>query len=392
MLSSMSLAKTRPMRRAGLAPVTSIPVKSASATLNLPRRVRGLSLASLPAVRVPPHEIRVTVTHPPTKLGSQPALHLAQVSDAPVLTRIARFAPATFTVSNARSVVSLARAIPGALSPPAPGDRGQYTSVLRLSTQAKVSDHSITTAILTAPPPPVHKRFAAGTLANLPTVRHVPLPVVATATFDSIRMATSRASDAATAEDREKKDERHEGEQRQQTDARARELLFDLLAKKRRLIVKGKNDRWTVPGDLVERAGLSIDRIEEPAFQQHLQQEAARQRHELGSLAAFLAPAPGERLIRTNAGFTLHDDAPDVLRRAVFGWRNDPAVQHAFQQFAELPPITEGDEQAATARRDLFLQLVHRRHETKGARERAMDRKNGALGRYPDFGHGGISD
>lgn len=390
-LSSMSFARTFPMPRAGVAPVAPIPVKFTSATLTLPPRVRGLPLANSSAIRTLPSEMHTAFTRLPVKGAARRVWRFAKASAAPVLPVTARFAPATFIVPRGQSAVPLARTIPSALSPPS-RDPGQFTSVLRLSIPAKATGQFIAKAIPTAPLPPVHKRFAPESVANLPSVQRASWPFIAASTFDNIRMAISRASNAATAEDRQEKDARNGAEQKQQVDARARELLFDSLATKRRLIVQGKNDRWTVPGDLVERAGLSADRVEKPAFQQHLQQEAARQRHELGSIATFLAPAPGERLIRANAGWRLDDDAPDVLREVVFGWRDDPAVQEAFKQFAKLPPITQGDEQAATARRDLFLQLVHRRRESEEAREHHMDRKKGAWGRYPHPGHGGIGD
>jgi len=287
-----------------------------------------------------------------------------------------RFVATTFSVPKPLSVAPIARPVPKIPRLPRMPDRNVFKSGLCLTRVVPAHGPPAAIKMLKIEPPAAHKPVASPRLTSVVPIPRAPYTRISNATLESIRAMISRASDAATVENQNSADARVAAETRQRIDARALEALFEILAEKKRLIVKRKDGRLMVPSELRSLAGLSADQIAEPQVQKQLSEEMDRQRHELKAIAAFLAPSPSGRLISTTSGWRLSGDASEQLRFAAFNWREDIAVQNAFLKFAKLPAITAGDKEGMTTRRRWFLQFVYGQEAGAGSKVQRNEDKN----------------
>ena len=303
-----------------------------------------------------------------------------------------RFVATTFSMPKPPSVAPIARPVPNIQRLPGMPDRNVFVSGLCLTRAVPAHGPPAAINMLKIEPPPVHKPFASPRLTSVVPIPRAPYMLVSDATFESIRATISRASDAATVEDQKPADARDTAETRRRTDERVLEALFDMLAEKKRLLVKRKDSRLTVPTDLINRAGLSEGQIDEPHVQKRLSGEMDRQRNELEAIAPFAAPSPGERLISTSSGWRLSGDAPEQIRFAAFNWREDAAVQNAFLQVAKLPAIAEDDEEAIAIRRRWFLWFVYGQEADAESKLKRQNEDKKTAKKFPWPGGDGIGD
>lgn len=98
--------------------------------------------------------------------------------------------------------------------------------------------------------------------------------------------------------------------------------------------------------------------------QRALEQVSKRQRTELDAVAKYLAADPQGHLVKTAHGWRLDASAPEELRRTVYLWRYDRAVQDTFEEFAKLPAVDAGQTKILGARPIYFASLVFKRSST----------------------------
>jgi hypothetical protein len=135
-------------------------------------------------------------------------------------------------------------------------------------------------------------------------------------------------------------------------------LLLAILAERRSAIRKTPCGLWSVSGDLLKEAGLTVEQIATGPLQKVLEQQAAMQRAELQELASFVVKDPGNRLVRKAGGWRLVSTAPEPVRRAIYHWQSDAQVQDALSELSSLPAIGDGDQQALTERASRLLARV----------------------------------
>ncbi|QDH35118.1 MobA/MobL family protein [Porphyrobacter sp. YT40] len=141
-------------------------------------------------------------------------------------------------------------------------------------------------------------------------------------------------------------------------------LLLAILADRRSVIRKEKSGFWTVPDALLKEAGLTEFQAQSMPVQRALEKESKRQRTELDAVAKYLAADPQRHLVQTAHGWRLDASAPEELRRTVYLWRYDRAVQDTFEEFAKLPAVDAGQTKILGARPIYFASLVFKRSST----------------------------
>lgn len=390
---SASLRKTSVLRFASSIPVFSVPAKYISVPMTVPRKFKALRLSAASSSIRPPKSIAQPRTPTLTRFSNSALPALASKSAVSVTVPSPRFATASFSVLKPRSAVSRAGPLPDIISLPERSAPAPIKSSTQIKRPAAALPLSKAQPVPTAPLPE-QSGFGSGVLSRLHPP--APLPAMNTTTMAELELTIARATAAAAIDYGDEQDEtgireRDTAVARAKAELKAREMLFDMLAEKRRIITKDKTGRWTVPAVLMEGAGLSPEQAEGQAVQQDLEREAESQRTELELIAEFLAPNPRRNLLKTDRGWRLTNDAPQLLRLAVFSWRNDLQIQDAFRQFASMPAIDKSDVNALRTRRNWFLSLVYGRSDDGDRARRgnladtfAVDR-----GGYPPRGGGG---
>ena len=357
---SAPVTNPHPVHTARTVSVVPVPLKfnSASFTAPPPISISHFARSALGNVRQIGARLKTATLTGNAMAGS--GLPPATGSGIPIASPAIRFVATTFSVPKPPSVAPIARPVPNIPRLPGMPDRNVFVSGL------------CSTRVVPIP--------------------RAPYTLVSNATFESIRAMISRASDAATAENQNSADARDAAETRHCNDARALEALFEILAEKKRLIVKRKDGRLTVASELRSLAGLSADQIAEPQVQERLSKEMDRQRDELNVIAAFVATNPRGRLVSTSSGWRVRGDAPEQVRFAAFNWREDTAVQTAFLQLAKLPAIAKDDEKAIAVRRRWFLRVVYNQEAYAGSRVRRLNEDKEPGRKFPWSGGSGIGD
>lgn len=389
--SSAPVPNPEPVQAASAVSVVPVPFKYISARFAVPRRVFTVPLARSTMGNMQPGVSPLKTPPLAAKAPAVSALPLAASSSVPDALRSIRFAATRFAVPNPPSAAAIAQPVTSLPAIPSMRDRNNFASGLRLTRSAQAHSHNAVMRLSKAGLPPVRSSFASPRLTSLLTIQRAPYALMSDATFDKIRTGISRTSAAATVEDQKQIDAR-DAEQKRRTDMRALEILFEMLNVKRRLIVMRKDDRLTVPTDLVRRAGVSADQLDEPQVQKRLSEEMDRQRNELKAIAAFVASNPAERLISSSSGWRLSWDAAKEIRFAAFNWREDTVVQNALLQFAKLPAITEDDEEALAIRRRWFLQFVCGEEAGAGSEVQGSNEDKSHDSNFPYPGGTGVGD
>lgn len=387
---SVPVTRSDNVRAARAVSVSLVPLKFNSASFTAPRPMSISHFARLASghVRQIGASMKAAMLTGNTMAGSgQPEATGSRVlAKSPPI----RFAATTFSVPKPPSVAPIARPVPNIPKLPRMPDRNVFVSGLCVTRVIPAHGPPEAIKMLKIEPPPVHKSFAAPRLTSVVPIPRAAYTLVSDATFESIRAMISRASDAATVEDQKPTDARDVAETGQCTDTRALKAMFEILAEKKRLIVKRKDNRLTVPTDLIRRAGVSADQLDEPQVQKRLSEEMDRQRNELKAIAAFVAPNPAERLFSSSSSssssWRLSWDAAKEIRFAAFNWREDTVVQNALLQFAKLPSITEDDEEALATRRRWFLQFVYGEEAGAGSEVQGLneDKSHDSNSPYPE--------
>lgn len=389
---SAPVTNLHPVHTARTVSVVPVPLKfnSVRFTTPPPISISHFARSALGNVRQIGASIKNATLTENTMAGS--GLPPATSSGVPIASPPIRFVATTFSVPKPPSVVPISRPVPSIPRPPRMPDRNVFVSGLCLTRVIPAHAPPAAIKMLKIEPPPVHKPFASPRLTSVVPIPRAPYTLVSDATFESIRAVISRAYDAATVEDQKPTDARDAAETGQCTDARALEAMFEILAEKKRLIVKRKDGRLTVASELRSLAGLSANQIADPQVQERLSEEMDRQRDELDAIATFAVPNPSGRLISTSSGWRLSADAPEQIRFAAFNWREDTAVQNAFLQVAKLPAIAEADEEAIAIRRRWFLWFVYGEEAYAEPKLKRQNKHKKTAKKFPWPGGDGIGD
>lgn len=379
---STPVTNLHPVHTAHAVSVVPVPFKSISSSFKAPRPISISPSAKSALGNMPPLVTSMKTAPLAGKATAGSALPLSARAGVPIAPPPIRFVATTFAMPKPPSVSSIAPSVPKIPLLPTRRDHEEFVPGLRSTRIVHALGHGPAMKVSKVRLPPVRASFAFQPLTGALPIQRAPYTLMSDGTFDKIRTVISRASDAATVEDRKPADARDTGETRQRADERALEALFEMLAEKKRLIVKRWDGRLTVPSELSSLAGLSADQIGASQVQDRLSREMNRQRDELEAIASFVAPNPSGRLISTSSGWRLSGDAPEQIRFAAFNWREDAAVQNAFLQVAKLPAIAEDDEEAIAVRRRWVLWFVYGQEAGAGS---MVQRLNEAKSRGSNF-------